>query len=148
MTEKDIRKLNRKQLLELLLRQTERADRLQERLAQAEQRLQDRTLAELEAGSIAEASLKLNGVFESAQAAAAQYIENVRRLHADQERMIQQAEEEARRRGETILAEVEQQCARREAAAEKKMREIAAHIQQLQKQKKVLDDMFLEFVVK
>lgn len=33
-----------------------------------------------EAGSIAEAALKLNKVFESAQAAADQYLENVGRL--------------------------------------------------------------------
>lgn len=78
MTEKDLRKLNRKQLLELLLKQTERADALQEQLQAAETKLRERTRIKAEAGSIAEAALKLNGVFEAAEKAAAQYIENVK----------------------------------------------------------------------
>lgn len=80
MTEKELKKLNRKQLLELLLMQTDRADQLERKLAQLEKRLSDRNIAEMEAGSIAEAALKLNGVFEAAEAAAAQYLENIRRL--------------------------------------------------------------------
>jgi len=80
LTEKELKKLNRKQLLELLLMQTDRADQLERKLAQLEKRLSDRNIAEMEAGSIAEAALKLNGVFEAAEAAAAQYLENIRRL--------------------------------------------------------------------
>lgn len=80
MTEKELKKLNRKQLLELLLVQTDRADRLEEQLAHMERRLSDRAIAQTEAGSIAEAALRLNGVFEAAEAAAAQYLENIRRL--------------------------------------------------------------------
>jgi len=60
--------------------QTDRADQLERKLAQLEKRLSDRNIAEMEAGSIAEAALKLNGVFEAAEAAAAQYLENIRRL--------------------------------------------------------------------
>ena len=84
MTEKELKKLSRRQLLELLLEQTERADQLQAKLDEAERRLRDRTLTESEAGSIAEAALRLNGVFESAEAAAAQYIENVKKLSENQ----------------------------------------------------------------
>lgn len=80
MTEQDLKKLNRKQLLELLLKQTERADRLEEQLREAEEKLENRILLEKEAGSIAEAALKLNGVFEAAEAAAAQYLENIKEL--------------------------------------------------------------------
>lgn len=36
MTEKDLRKLNRYQLLEMLIMQTERADKLQSKLEEAE----------------------------------------------------------------------------------------------------------------
>ena len=53
---------------------------MQAKLDEAERRLRDRTLTESEAGSIAEAALRLNVVFESAEAAAAQYIENVKKL--------------------------------------------------------------------
>lgn len=78
----DLKHLNRKQLLELLLRQTRRADELEAKLAQAQAQLEDRRISEMQAGSIAEAALALNGVFEAAQAAADQYLMNVR-MQAD-----------------------------------------------------------------
>lgn len=80
MTEKDLKKLNRKQLLELLLEQTRRADMLEKQLKSTEARLNDRVILESEAGSIAEAALKLNGVFEAAQAAADQYLESIKHI--------------------------------------------------------------------
>jgi len=55
MTEKELKKLNRKQLLELLLEQTKRADRLEKQLRIARAKLAKRTIDESEAGSIAEA---------------------------------------------------------------------------------------------
>lgn len=80
MTEKELSELSRKQLLELLLKQTERADQLELQLKEAEEKLACRLIIEKEAGSIAEAALQLNGVFEAAEAAAAQYLENVLEL--------------------------------------------------------------------
>jgi len=78
VTEKDLKKLSRKQLLELLLEQTRRADMLEKQLKAAEARLKERIILESEAGSIAEAALKLNGVLEAAQAAADQYLESIK----------------------------------------------------------------------
>jgi len=80
MTQKELKKLNRKQLLELLLEQTKRADNLQKELDEARELLKTRDIEKMRAGSIAEAALKLNGVFEAAETAAAQYLENVIRL--------------------------------------------------------------------
>ena len=79
MNEKELRKLNRKQLLELLLLQIQRADELEKRLADAEEKLHNRNLTQLKAGSIAEASLQLSGIFEAAQEAADLYLENVQK---------------------------------------------------------------------
>lgn len=80
MTEKELKKLNRKQLLELLLRQTERVETLEQELSETKQKLEDRRITEMKAGSIAEAALRLNGIFEAAEAAAAQYVDNVKML--------------------------------------------------------------------
>ena len=80
MDTKELKKLNRKQLLELLLEQTRRVEELEELLRVAQDKMNDRVLAETEAGSIAEAALRLNGVFEAAQAAADQYVANVKRM--------------------------------------------------------------------
>ncbi|MBQ6824112.1 MAG: hypothetical protein IJP27_05645 [Clostridia bacterium] len=148
MTEKELKKLSRKHLLELLLKQTERVEQLQKQLADTEARLNDRALVESEAGSIAEASLKLNGVFEAAESAAEQYLENIRKLSEDQDRVRIAAENEARRKADAIIADAERRCAEREAESENRLEEISAQIQQLYRQKELLDDIFRSISVK
>lgn len=80
MNENELRKLKRVDLLELLISQGRENEELRRKLAEAEQKLADRQIKTDEAGSIAEAALRLNGVFEAAQAAADQYLENIKRL--------------------------------------------------------------------
>lgn len=75
---KELRKLKRAELLEIMLAQSEEIDRLRKELAQKDAQLADRTIAIKESGSIAEASLKLTKVFEEAQKAADLYLANVR----------------------------------------------------------------------
>ena len=74
MTEKDLKKLNRYQLLEMLIIQTERADELEAQLKAAEKQLEERELTMSSLGSIAEASLQLGDVFKAAQKAADIYL--------------------------------------------------------------------------
>ena len=100
MTEKDLRKLNRYQLLELLILQTERAEKLQQKLDAAEQRLNNQDLRLTTLGSIAEASLQLSGVFQAAQEAADQYLYQAKKR-------AEEMEEAARQKAEAILAEAE-----------------------------------------
>lgn len=78
MTDRELRKLSRKDLLELLLAQSREVDALKDELERTKAALSDRQIHIEKAGSIAEAALRLNGVFEAAQAAADQYLENVR----------------------------------------------------------------------
>ena len=78
MTEKEIRRLSRADLLEMLIDQTREMNELRTRLEAAEKELASRRIRLEQAGSIAEAALKLNGVFEAAQAACNQYLENIR----------------------------------------------------------------------
>lgn len=92
MTEKELKKLNRYQLLELLIVQTERADKLQAQLERAQERLNDKEIQMTVLGSIAEASLELSGVFTAAQKAADTYLDAARKK-ADQ--IVKEAEEKA-----------------------------------------------------
>lgn len=80
MTDKELRRLSRAELLEMLLAQTEENQRLKKRLQEAEEALEDRQIAMEHAGTMAEAALELNGVFEAADRAARQYLENVKRM--------------------------------------------------------------------
>ena len=82
MEDKDLRKLSRAELLELLIRQTRRVEELESQLADALGQLEKRQIAIDRAGTLAEASLLLNGVFEAAQSAADQYIRSVRHISA------------------------------------------------------------------
>lgn len=80
MTEKELHKLKRAELLEMMLAQSREIEVLRAWIETLETKLADREIRIRESGSIAEAALKLNGIFEAAQAAADQYLENVRRL--------------------------------------------------------------------
>ena len=80
MTEKELRRLSRAELLELLLAQAEENEKLKKRLRKTEAALADRRIAIEQSGTLAEAALKLNGVFEAADRAARQYLENIGRI--------------------------------------------------------------------
>ena len=80
MTDKDLKRLRRDELLEMLIAQSKRTEQLERELEEARAALQSRDIFLEEAGSIAEAALRINGVFEAAQAAAQQYLDNIRRI--------------------------------------------------------------------
>lgn len=80
MTDKELRKLSRMDLLEILVEKSKENERLKLELEEVKKQLSDRMIKIEEAGSIAEAALKLNGIFEAAQAAADQYLENLHNI--------------------------------------------------------------------
>lgn len=80
MTEKELKKLNRADLLEILVQQSREIDRLNACLEEAQAQLDSRKIELEEAGSIAEAAIRINKVFEAAQAAGQQYLDNIKRL--------------------------------------------------------------------
>ena len=110
MTDQELKKLRRQDLLELLLAQSQEVETLKKALSQAEEKLQDRQILLEEAGSIAEAALQLNDVFEAAQAAAAQYIENIQNMASRQDALCAQREEDSRQLADERLAKTEQLC--------------------------------------
>lgn len=85
MTDRELKKLSRADLLELLLAESRENEQLRAQLAEANARLASRQIEIENAGSIAEAALQLNGVFQAAQAAAEQYLENIRRIAEEQQ---------------------------------------------------------------
>ena len=78
MTERELKRLSRADLLAMMLSLSKENAQLRQQLEQMEQQLSNRTIAIQESGSLAEASLRLNGIFEAAQAACEQYTENIR----------------------------------------------------------------------
>lgn len=105
MSELEMRKLGRKELLDALADREDEIDRLRLRLVDVEKRLSDREIKIDRAGSIAEAAMSLSGVFESAEKAASQYLENIERLSSRQESVCREMEEKSRAEAERILAD-------------------------------------------
>lgn len=83
MTDRRLRRLSRKTLLELLMEQTRRTEELQEKLNNARAELEERRITVAQAGTLAEAALRLNGVFAAADRAARQYLDNLKPETAD-----------------------------------------------------------------
>ena len=85
MTEKQLKNLSRMDLLELLLEQTRRADELQAhvdeltaRVEELQSSLDAREITNISGtGTLAEAAMQINGVFEAADKAAKQYLMNL-----------------------------------------------------------------------
>lgn len=81
MKDKKMRKLSRAELLELLISQTEENERLRKELDEANRQLRRRDIAVQKSGTLAEAAVRINGVFEAADAAAKLYLENIKRTN-------------------------------------------------------------------
>lgn len=95
MTDKELRRLKREELLEMLIEVSKENEKLREMLIASEKELKSREIKISNAGSIAEASLALNGVFEAAEKACVQYAENIERMNKESEKILAQAREEA-----------------------------------------------------
>lgn len=80
MTDRELKKLSRADLLELLVLESKENERLRGELKQMQEKLDSRVIEIENAGSIAEAALRINGVFQAAERAAEQYLENIRRI--------------------------------------------------------------------
>lgn len=110
MTDKELRRLKRVDLLELLIAQGRENDRLTAELAEARAQLEERNIVLQNAGSIAAASLQMNSVFQAAQAAADQYLESIRAMKEETEMRCQAMEAETRQTCSKLLAEAQEKA--------------------------------------
>lgn len=128
MTEKELRRLKRSDLLEMLLEQSREVERLKEELAEAKNKLEERKIRLENAGSIAEASLSVSGVFEAAQDAAERYLESLKAINSKQEEMLAETERKCQEKNKAcvervrkMLEETERQCTERKEQLERQM---------------------------
>ena len=143
MTEKEIKKLNRQDLLILLAEQTARADKLEEKLRITEEKLMQRQLVLDECGTMAEASLKLNEVFKAADEAVAQYVENIKFLNDRQTAIFQDAEISTKKKEEEIIQKAEEKAARiiknAQELSEQEIAKMDAHWEEIQMRIRSMD---------
>ena len=121
MTPKELRKLKRTELIDLLTEQNAVIEELQLRVEKLEVQLQDKSIKIDQAGSLAEAAIEVNGVIEAAQKAAQQYLDNIESLNSRTTMLCMQQEEECNSKCRALEAETKERCAGMEAAAEQQI---------------------------
>ena len=95
MADDELKKLKRGELLDRMIELTRENEQLKAELSDMRAKLAERQLDLIDAGSIAEASMKLNGVFAAAQAAADQYLDNIERLYRGRGELVREAQSKA-----------------------------------------------------
>lgn len=109
MTDREMKKLSRSDLLEMLVQEAEENEKLRQEIQKLKAALSEREIRLTSAGSIAEASLQLTDVFVEAQKAAEQYLENIRRVDG-----------ECQSRADAMLRETQERCAQLESETEER----------------------------
>lgn len=104
MTDKELKRLNRSELLEILLDQAQEIEQLNAQIDDLKKKLEDKTILINESGSIAEASIKLTNIFEEAQKAADLYLENTKMLVEEKEIGADTYEKEHKAKADEIMA--------------------------------------------
>ena len=85
MTDKEFKRLNRSQLIEIIYQFQIKVEELTKENETLRAELEDKRLRMSEVGSIAEAALEINNVMQSAQNAAKQYLDEIKVRHAEVE---------------------------------------------------------------
>lgn len=103
MTDKELRKLRRDDLLQILIDQQKQIDALKAELQLSKEALNNRDMAIQESGTLAEAALKMNGVFDAAQSAADEYVAQIRKKADEMAAEAEKKAEEARKQAENVV---------------------------------------------
>jgi membrane protein involved in colicin uptake len=103
MTDKEIRHLSKTELLSIIRDQEQELQQAREQAEEWKRQLEDKQIRLEKCGSIAEASLQIQKVFETAQAAADQYLSEVRKKRDGAEAESQRILAEARQKADAQL---------------------------------------------
>ncbi len=119
MADKEFRRLNRAELIEILYEVQKQSDEKSAQIEQLQKELDDKTLRISKAGSIAEASIQVSGVFEAAQEAADRYLSSVRQAEAAQAKKQVEAEQKRQKMLREASAQAEELIRLAETEAQK-----------------------------
>jgi cell division septum initiation protein DivIVA len=122
MTDKEFKRLNRSQLIEIIYQFQIKVEELTLENQKLNAALEDKRLRIAQAGNIAEAALSVNNVMQAAQSAAQQYLDEILALRSEADEACESIRRNAAAEADAIIMQ-----ARADAAA---IRERAAHGQQ------------------
>lgn len=108
MTDRQLRKASRLDLLRMLLEEKKNSEALRDQIQNMQLQLDDRQIHMDQAGSLADAALKLSGIFDAAESACQYYTENIRKLSGRQEEICRKMEQETREKCDRMLEQARQ----------------------------------------
>lgn len=104
MTDKEFKRLSRAQLIDIIYQLQLKLEEVSAENQRLNAALEDKRVRMDRAGSIADAVLEIHQVMRSAQNAADQYLEEIRRMREEAEDECRRMLEEARREADQIAA--------------------------------------------
>ena len=137
MISKELKKLNRRELVDVIYQLKKNEEQMQEKIASLEAELQDRRIHLSAAGSIAEAATDITGIFSVAQSTADLYLSEIASMKEDTQRECTDMIEEAKKKVESIMNDGKgkyEALAERYRADYKKWQQLRAEIKKLEEQ--------------
>lgn len=110
MTDKEFRKLKRGDLVAIIYEYQKQQEILIKENEELKEKLQSKELKISNAGSIAEAVLEMNHLFETAQKTADEYVEQVKLSMSDAEKKAEEIIAQAQKKADEIIAEAEKKA--------------------------------------
>jgi hypothetical protein len=135
MISKELKKLSRRELVDIIYQLKKNEQEKQEKITSLEEALQEKRIRISVAGSIAEAAVDITNVFSVAQTTADLYLHEISYMKEETEQECKKMLEEARQRVENILADGQKQHDALEARYQhdyKKWQQLQAEIQKLE----------------
>lgn len=105
MTDKEFKRLNRSQLIDIIYQLQVKQKELEDENLKLKEELADKRIRMSQAGNIAEAALAIHNVMQAAQDAAAQYLEEIRIMRIETEEKCQRLLEKAQKDADSIVAQ-------------------------------------------
>lgn len=110
MTDKEFRKLKRGDLVAIIYEYQKQQEILIKENEELKEKLESKELKISNAGSIAEAVLEMNHLFETAQKTADDYVEQVKLSMSDAEKKAEEIIAQAQKKADEIIAEAEKKA--------------------------------------
>lgn len=138
--EKELRKLSRRELVDVIFQMKKNEQLLQEEISSLKNALEDKRIKISEAGSIAEAATDISQVFSAAQTTAELYLNEIACMKAEAEKECAEMLDESRKKVFEILSNGEKDLAllketyKAEYQKYKKLKEKLEALEQKEKQ--------------
>ena len=105
MVNKELKRLSRRELVDVIYQMKKNEEQLQNEIAALQSELRDKRLRISEAGSIANAAADITKLFATAEETAQIYLQEISAMKEETQRECEKILEAARKQAEEILAE-------------------------------------------